>query len=266
MGDKEAAFALACAAEQRAARLAAGEPEDPEAELRTAAFFQRAIAASAQMRRSAVQDYTKAAALRTDFPTGALDQLLAEHQAAGLAANTTASTNVGVSELKANNYPKTIQAVYVEHPLEIDGDLSKPEWDLVEWSEPFGDIQGDDAPEQPPVQASTRVKLLWDHTHLYVAAELNYPVGMPIEAHYTERNSPIFHTDSDFEVFIDAAGECRAYKELEINAINTVWNLMLDRPYSNGGSEHSGMALLSMGMTIIMVLTACLYCTRVIMF
>jgi len=61
-----------------------------------------------------------------------------------------------------------------------------------------------------------------------------------VVASFTKRNSPIFQKDSDFEVFIDAAGSCHCYKELEVNAINTVWNLLLTRPYSNGGGEHSG--------------------------
>ena len=42
------------------------------------------------------------------------------------------------------------------------------------------------------------------------------------------------------EVFVDPAGSNHWYKELEINAINTVWNLMLSKPYMDGGDEHSG--------------------------
>ena len=63
---------------------------------------------------------------------------------------------------------------------------------------------------------------------------------MTVEAHFTERNSPIFQKDSDFEVFVDPLGSCHGYKEYEVNALNTVWNLMLDRPYGDGGVEHSG--------------------------
>jgi hypothetical protein len=55
-----------------------------------------------------------------------------------------------------------------------------------------------------------------------------------------EHNSPIFQRDSDFEFFIDPLGSCRNYKEFEMNALNTVWNLMIDQPYSDGGAEHSG--------------------------
>jgi hypothetical protein len=46
--------------------------------------------------------------------------------------------------------------------------------------------------------------------------------------------------DSDFEVFVDPTGSHHNYKELEINALNTVWNLCLDKPYTDHGHEHSG--------------------------
>ena len=154
-------------------------------------------------------------------------------------------------------------------PLHIDGDiLSKPAWKAVPWSEPFGEIRGrldapySDTPEYH--RCVTRVKMLWDDKFLYIAAMLEYGIDVSDEvngevlekrdlgatdvnddlvtdivASYTERNNPIFHQDSDFEVFLDVDGSCHAYKELEMNAWNTVWNLMLDKPYMDGGQEHS---------------------------
>ena len=79
--------------------------------------------------------------------------------------------------------------------------------------------------------------MLWDDEFLYVCAILES--DFEIVCTFTERNSPIFQRDSDFEIFVDAAGSCHAYKELEVNAANVVWNLMLDRPYADGGGEHS---------------------------
>uniref|UniRef100_A0A7S4BX28 Carbohydrate-binding domain-containing protein n=1 Tax=Chrysotila carterae TaxID=13221 RepID=A0A7S4BX28_CHRCT len=124
--------------------------------------------------------------------------------------------------------------------LTIDADLNKPIWKTVPWSRPFQDIRGKrDAPSgsQPSASSSTRVKMLWDESYLYIAAEMR--ATDPILAFCTTRNQPIFHTDSDFEVFVDAAGCCHNYKELEMNAINTVWNLMLSKPYNDGGEELS---------------------------
>merc|ERR1719277_1990989 len=78
----------------------------------------------------------------------------------------------------------------------------------------------------------------WDDEFLYIAAEMSAQ-DWPIIADQTNRNSVIFSTDSDFEVFLDTDESNYNYKELEMNARNTVWNLLLDKPYSVGGSEHS---------------------------
>jgi hypothetical protein len=128
----------------------------------------------------------------------------------------------------------------------MDGNLDKPCWRNVTWSEAFDDIQGpdDDAAStgdaaQRPTQ-KTRMKMMWDDDYLYIGALLEREPNLPTPATFTDRNSPIYQQDSDFEVFIDVAGSCHGYKEFEVNAINTVWNLMLDKPYRDGGHEHSG--------------------------
>lgn len=124
--------------------------------------------------------------------------------------------------------------------IPIDGDLSKEAWRDVPWSAAFGDIQGADAPADALRPAQTQFKALYDDHFLYIAALLHPAPDLPTQAHFTQRNDPIFQKDSDFEVFVDLAGCNHDYKELEINAINTVWNLMLDKPYEDRGHEHSG--------------------------
>ena len=140
-------------------------------------------------------------------------------------------------------YPRTYIAHKTSFPLidHMDGDLNKDVWSDVPWSEYFDDIRGEvDAPDdyRPKCGELTRFKAIWDDTHLYIGAILHS--DFETQAHFTERNSPIYQKDSDFEVFVDPLGTCHYYKELEVNAINTVWNLMLDRPYADGGIEHSG--------------------------
>ena len=44
----------------------------------------------------------------------------------------------------------------------------------------------------------------------------------------------IFH-DNDFEVFIDPNGDNHEYYEFEINALGTVWDLFLPKPYKDDG-------------------------------
>jgi hypothetical protein len=140
-------------------------------------------------------------------------------------------------------YPRNYVAHKTSVPLidTLDGDLTKDVWADVPWSEYFDDIRGvKDAPDEdrPDSHSRTRFKALWDDTHLYIGAVLHS--DFETQAHFVERNSPIFQKDSDFEVFVDPFGSTHNYKELEVNPINTVWNLMLDRPYADGGVEHSG--------------------------
>ena len=140
-------------------------------------------------------------------------------------------------------YPKVYVAPKISYPLieHLDGDLTKPIWTDVPFSDIFDDIRGEnDAPEEdrPNADCRTRFKAVWDDTHLYIGAILES--DFETQAHFTEHNSPIFQKDSDFEVFVDPFGSCHNYKELEVNAINTIWNLMLNKPYDDGGEEYSG--------------------------
>jgi hypothetical protein len=113
-------------------------------------------------------------------------------------------------------------------PPKIDGKLDDPAWAAVPWSERFRDIEGDLRPEPP---LATRVKMLWDDEALYVAAELEEP---HVWATLREHDVPIFH-DNDFEVFIDPDGDGHLYGEFEMNAFNTTWDLLLSKPYKDGG-------------------------------
>ena len=49
-------------------------------------------------------------------------------------------------------------------------------------------------------------------------------------ADITEQDAIIFY-NNDFEVFIDPDGDTFNYYELEINALNTVWDLFITKPY-----------------------------------
>lgn len=124
--------------------------------------------------------------------------------------------------------PETYVAYKIDQPLVIDGDLSKPEWQQAPWTQSFEDIQGDILPS-PRYQ--TNVKMLWDDAYFYFAAWLEEP---HIWATLTERDAVIFW-DNDFEIFIDPNGSTHHYYEFEVNAKGTFWDLMLTKPYRNGG-------------------------------
>ena len=117
--------------------------------------------------------------------------------------------------------------------LNIDGKLDEPVWAAAAWSEAFVDIEGD---RRPRPRFRTRAKMPWDDEYFYVAAEMEEP---DVWATLTERDSVIFH-DNDFEIFIDPDGDTHAYYELEVNALGTVWDLMLMKPYRDGGPAING--------------------------
>ena len=116
-------------------------------------------------------------------------------------------------------------------PVRIDGNLA--EWDAAPWSNPFVDIEGDAA---PPPRFRTRVKMLWDDAFFYIAAEMEEP---HVWATLTQHDAVIFH-DNDFEVFLDPNSDTLEYYELEINALNTTWDLFLPKPYRFGGKAQNG--------------------------
>jgi len=110
----------------------------------------------------------------------------------------------------------------------IDGKLDEPAWAAAPWTDAFVDIEGD---RRPRPRFATRAKMLWDDEHFYVAAEMEEP---DLWGTLTVRDSVIFH-DNDFEIFIDPDGDTHAYYELEVNALKTAWDLMLLKPYRDGG-------------------------------
>jgi hypothetical protein len=112
--------------------------------------------------------------------------------------------------------------------IHVDGRLDDPAWRRAAWTADFVDIEGS---AKPDPRFRTRVKMLWDDTFLYVAAELDEP---HIWGTLTEHDAVIFH-DNDFEVFLDPGGDGLDYFEFEINALNTGWDLFLAKPYKKGG-------------------------------
>ncbi|OPA79358.1 carbohydrate-binding family 9-like protein [Paenibacillus selenitireducens] len=134
----------------------------------------------------------------------------------------------GVPEPNIEYAPKHYICKRAEGPLVLDGRIDKPFWDTADWTEEFVDIEGD---LRPKPAKQTRVKMLWDDQYFYFAAEL---IEDQIWGTLTERDSVIFY-DNDFEIFIDPDGDSHQYYEFEINALNTVWDLLLVKPYRDGG-------------------------------
>jgi hypothetical protein len=105
-------------------------------------------------------------------------------------------------------HPRQYVCYRAEDPPRLDGRLDDPAWQAAPWTE----------------------------EHLYVAARLEEP---DLWATLTRRDDIVYH-DHDFEIFLDPDGDHHLYCELEINTLNTVWDLLLVRPYRDGGPALHG--------------------------
>jgi hypothetical protein len=131
-------------------------------------------------------------------------------------------------EFSCDPPPRGYVCYRAKSAIVIDGKLDDAAWADAPWSEPFRDIEGDAQPE-PPLR--TRMKILWDDSALYIAAELEEP---HVWATLREHDAVIFQ-DNDFEVFLNPDADSHLYAELELNALNTTWDLLLSKPYKDGG-------------------------------
>jgi hypothetical protein len=125
--------------------------------------------------------------------------------------------------------PKSYIINYVKVPPLIDGEINDPIWQQAQWLDDFRDIEGD-LKANPALQ--TNVKMLWDDSCIYIAAKIIDP---NVWANLKQHDEVVFH-DNDFEVFINPNNTTHQYFELEFNALNTVFDLFLNKPYRNGGN------------------------------
>lgn len=126
-------------------------------------------------------------------------------------------------------HPKSYVCHHTTSPLNIDGRLDENDWLRVPWTDDFVDIEGE---RKPLPRFRTRAKMLWDDEYFVIGAELAEP---HIWGTLRKRDTVIFY-DNDFEVFIDPNGDNHEYYEFEMNALNTVWDLLLPKPYRDQGS------------------------------
>ena len=124
--------------------------------------------------------------------------------------------------------PRSYTVLRTSERINLDGKSAEAAWSKVPWSESFVDIEGEG---RATPRHKTRFKLLWDTSALYVYVELE---ETHIWASLHQRDTIIYH-DNDIEIFIDPDGDTYEYFEIELNAHNTVFDLLMPRPYRNGG-------------------------------
>ena len=110
--------------------------------------------------------------------------------------------------------------------ITIDGKLNEASWNksAVHWSLPFGNIVPSDHFE---LDFETKMKLLWDEEHLYVAAIIQEE---HIWSNMLEDDLPLYK-ENCFELFLDPGADGKDYYEIEVNPNNAVWDLFLSYPY-----------------------------------
>lgn len=121
----------------------------------------------------------------------------------------------------------------VSRAIDLSAPGQDPVWDELPWSEAFVDITGRDD-LQPRFR--TRVRMGWDPRYLYVQGDLEEP---HVWGTITEQNAVMF-MDNNFEIFIDPDCDGLNYYEFEINALGSIWELSLPRPYGDGGKPRLG--------------------------
>lgn len=129
--------------------------------------------------------------------------------------------------------PKNYVVQHTDDPLKINGNLAEDAWQKAAWTTDFVDIEGSLKP-LPTLQ--TRVKMLWNDSTLFIAAELQEPQIWATQTHHDD----IIFKDNDFEIFIDPDNNTHQYFEIEVNAINKIFDLFLPKPYRNGGDALIG--------------------------
>lgn len=142
-----------------------------------------------------------------------------------------------------NPTPRHYNCPRAAGPITIDGKLDDVAWQSAPWSDWFIDIQGEttsDTRQPLPVpRFKTRMKMLWDDDHLYFAAEMEEP-----HVWGTLKNkNDIIYRDNDFEIFIDPDGDTTNYYEFEVNALGTIMELTMDKPYHEKGNYTLGTNL-----------------------
>jgi hypothetical protein len=124
--------------------------------------------------------------------------------------------------------PKGYVVQHTSQPLTLDGNLRESDWQKAAWTTDFVDIEGAAKP-LPTLQ--TRVKMLWNDSTLFIAATMQEPQIWATQTHHDD----IIYKDNDFEVFIDPDNNTHQYFEVEVNAINKLFDLYLPKPYRNQG-------------------------------
>ena len=127
--------------------------------------------------------------------------------------------------LPAQNIP-VYYASKTSGNITIDRLFNEKDWKNAPYTEPFVlYLNG----EKPVYQ--TKAKMLWDKQYLYIGF---FCEDNNVQATITQRDGRLFSEDV-VEIFCDPDGNGKNYMEIQINPLNTVTDMLLNKPYSEGG-------------------------------
>jgi hypothetical protein len=121
------------------------------------------------------------------------------------------------------------------HPLTIDGDLAKPEWQRAAEVELVRAVDGAGARQR------TGLRLLWDDEHLYAGFAV---ADDDIRATHTRRDAPLWEEEV-VELFLDPWGAEQIYVELEVSPANVVFDALVVNRAREGETRRDLEALTS---------------------
>ena len=123
---------------------------------------------------------------------------------------------------------KAYRCVYTPDPINIDGSLQDPSWNLGENLEFFIPVTNAE-----PL-SKTEAKILWDNDYLYVGFKA---YDKDIWSYFTERNADTYHEDC-LEIFFNTDPDKEPYFNFEINALGTIYDAYNLKRNAGGPSSH----------------------------
>ena len=118
--------------------------------------------------------------------------------------------------------PPTYTVAFTLTPPVVDGRATDPAWQQAEAITSFHCF----GPQTGPPTLATKVKLLWDRRNLYVAFQCT---DTDVWSVRRERDTELWEEEV-VEIYVDADGDGKNYKEFEVNPLNAVIDLNIVAP------------------------------------
>lgn len=131
--------------------------------------------------------------------------------------------------------PKQYEAIHTNDQMTIDGKEDEAAWQNVPKMYIDHTIVGDLGDQIHTAWC----KMLWDNKNVYYFIHIDEP---QLWATITQNESKLF-LENAFEIFLNPDGDGQQYIEYQTNALGATWDLLMDKPYRNGGDFNSSYTI-----------------------